>query len=716
MTAKVTIGGVTCLGSSPQGWSIREGVTPFIAEYDVRAEDADGLLGPTLSPQTLLIEDGDKSLRVDFLYVIEEIAGPHEHIRRIRVADRRWWWNTRIVFRRFNIRRRVGVKRLTTPGTAELQPVVEDIWYAPWSTQDEDGLNPWTARQVLENVFKRVLGKEQEDAGQFAPLRIETTSFGSALSSVPIEGLEIQESGDRAIARVLAHLPQAAVRVDPDGTVVVYSRASGQEDDEIKAAGAESVGGGHVVRVIKARIRPKMVRVFFTREVEVRFNYTALGPTDTSSAPGKDDRDLDNVLPIPDFQLGDDVQGTWLKITDAITAWGTVAGYGLLTLARIRRGMLPFLDIMTAIATTSIIWSDKEDWAGRIAAITQNYRQTFRINQRWMSRILAIKAYRVGIIDQETGSRSPAVAYSNFCRIGGALLPHRALHRDGHARTGINVERFSGEIKINSNTLPAPARVSVIDSDQGIINLSYLIDPTKMYDVCLPGLVENLPTTRMKDADENTIAWDLVPESLNPDGAPTLSATHRMAVILTAMAGAPNDERQLHKIEVAPGDIADMLPPALKGGISNARGPVMEILIAATPQTTAKVVWSDDDSEKIEAIFGINSAPDDEIDVSELTVNAGQDDAPLDAIAQATAASVYAMLSDRLQGGMTVKLTPKASLAGWLGEVTHVVSPNGRIETRLRLREGGPEIDIFPLLPTEIRAQMMRLAQPGGQA
>lgn len=710
------LGGRLLAGSAPVRWTFIDGVQPSTAVFELLKPDVETLLSGGLAPVTLEISGGVGlgTEKIDYLYVISEVPADDPNHGRVLVADRRWWWRYRHVKRDYNVRRRVGFRRVKNPSTQELQPVAEDVWYAPWSTKDEDGAHPWTAREVVEDVLAAVLKKEQESCGYLAPSDVDEQAMH--VNDLPIENLNIDESGDEAVARVLRFMPEMTVGVDADGTVRVYSRLSGNEVPAITVSGPEIVGGGHVQRIDLPRPRPSAIKVLFSREVEVRYDVEELASTTSSSARDKDDRFMDNVLPVPDFELGTWCQGTWITFAEALTAWGVIPGLGrALDFDIIRQAMVAFCDLWS-MAQQYGEGAPDADWMGRLAAVQQHYRQTYRINRRWRDRIHSISAYRVAVIDPESGMRAPAVAYSDYAQMG-SMRAILAGGLEGGYVLNVAGSPASKDAEITDAMKPAPARVSVVDSDQGIVRLDFLTDVLHLADRTLPGTVDNAPTTNLRRARFGPIGWDSLPKG-NATAVPTLATPYRMALIVTVTPGSPNGAEQLHAITVKPGDIAGLLPPAARAGLNDCRGPIMEVRVSPTPETTAKVAWMDSYREAIEKVMGVRALSKDETmpDLDPITVNAGDPLAPLDAIARAMAAAIYASLSDRPQGSKTIPLQSTIKLGGWLGSVSWEVTTKGEVLMQLRMREGGPALDMFALMPTSVRRMILRLAQPGGNA
>ena len=718
MGVQALINNFPLLASSEVRWTLKDGVKPFEAEFDIQPHFADQLLsGKTLAPVELYLNDGSgNDVTISGLYVIARGVGPNPHIARILVVDRRWFWPNIHVIKHFNVRRNIGVKRqrrLDTP--PELQVVTPDIAYAPFSLNEGQ---PWKAREVLQNILQNILTSETQTTGTGGPFVIDPT-LGNRLDNLPIENLEIDHPGDEALQRVLSYLPEAAVAVGKDGTVRVYAKASGAEEDIVLSAGAESVTGGHVEWISNARIRPRKIHVLFTREHEIRFDFTEdpQGPTGDL-----DDRFMDNVLSVPDWdlKLKDNesvVQGTWLPFPKALDAWGSPPNQSNLTtaaawLAAIRRNMIPFVDLWTGIKLNGNFAPDA-DWMARLGAIQQHWRLTYRINPRWMARILQLKASKVSTLNPATGDRAPALVYADYCRLASRKSITQHDSADGPVPVAMNVDSYPVGNDLDDTAIAAPARVSIMDHDQGILHLDFVGDPYRMSEMILPSKMENVPTIDINDTSA-AVAFNV--QSSRYD-ATAMSAGHKVAVVLTAIPAGTNDARKSHlqRVTKSPADLTGIVPANLMRGIEQSVGPEMEIRINPTMET-ARVVWLDSRREDIEAAMGKVAWKAPEIDDLVVNLTGNSDNAAsLDAIAASVAARTYAMLSDRYKGGKTVRLKAGPEPIGYLQEVTHTVASTGATETTLNLPDKLPQIDMFSLLPDSTRRLVLRLAPSPSQ-
>jgi len=734
---KATIEGMSILASSPVRWELHAGVKPFESEIDLRPVDAEKLLQGALRPRTLVMETGDTTLTAKGVYVLVRGVGENEFIHRVVMVDRRWFWSHAHVTRHFNMRRVVGSARQKAPDTVpELEPLTQRIAYAPFSLKDQ--VKPWTAREILENVLEACFKAEGKmGMGGKAVIKPEV---GNLIDNLPIEDLELDDPADVALRRVLAYLPEASLVVELDGTVVVKSRADGKEGPILAGAGDESVGLGHVEFISNARIRPSAIHVLFTREHEVRFDFAE----DSAPTHTEDERYMDNVLPIPDYQLtlkdaagqnlgGDPVraQGTWIPFHVAFNSWGAPPRQSNVTSAAgwyafVRAAMVPYIDLWTKIGLNGQRAPDT-DWMARLSAIQTHFRRTFRINHRWMARILQLKAVKVATLDPTTGTRAPALAYADFARVASQRTLRLASDYDAGAFYVMNVKSAPASAT-TATTLPAaPASVTITDHDQGIVSIDFHPDIYRMYEMILPSMVQingsalaanGLPNAPGPTANINDATS---PIAFNARGTnhkqPELTANHRVALVLTAIPAGSNsqDSEQLHRVVVSPGDVAPLLPPALASNIGQSSGPVLEIRINATIET-ARVAWDVSKRDEIEKAFGLLGGGG---KIEELIINREGDyqgGASLKAIAHAVAARTWAALTDRWQGSKTVKLAPKTRLEGNIEKVSHEVTTAGAVQTRIELPGQLPSIDLLSLLPESTRRIVLRLAPSPGKA
>ena len=430
---KATINDKPILGGGVVAWPLREGTKPVIQTFDMAPLDAISV-STSGGPVTLkIVPDQGNPVVVKGLWVLNIQPGDSPYVSKITLADLRWAWSYAWIIRRFNHRRNVGTKRLVANDQVpQVNPIASKVAYWNWSLNKG---NIWQPLSMTQDVLK-VLEKHNRDNRMGGFQVVIDDRIGSKIASLPVEDVTVDDAGDQGLDRVLSYLTEAMVYVDYDAKVTVTSRATGDEKNVIQALMPEIVDEGHTDLVENRLIRPREIHVLFTREVECRFNFTeqrlAVGATTTGDPP--DTRTMQNVLPSPDYQLttADSVpanqspicQGTWLNFDEAFNYWGTLPRLRRNGTARnldhdlIQRAFIPQMDLWAAIGMAGERPNDVgelRDWTARIAACQNHYRMTFRISAPFMDRIMSIRAYRASTADPVTKTRSPALAYGDYC-------------------------------------------------------------------------------------------------------------------------------------------------------------------------------------------------------------------------------------------------------------------------------------------------------------
>lgn len=759
---KLTLDKAVVLGSSSALWPFRSGVAPVIETFDVTPADADALLKERGRPITLKYEGLTKPIEIKNLWVLSAAPAPNPKLSRVRVADRRWLWPYIHILRRYNMRRRVGFFRIETPEVEELQRVEEDLWYARYSVRDpEAGADgKWKSDEVLGDIFSAVLEAEFNIASVPAALNVRSRDIDFA-REIPIENLEIDDVAPMAITRALSYFPEIDFFLDGDGDVVLYSRSSGIEAAALALGGPEFVGEGHVEFIERSLERPQAIDVLFTYEIEIRFDFLesdSFLTTETEPDINTTDlRRIQNVLSVPDFSIvigGETVpQSTYVTFDQYMPAAGVMPGINAqIDHLFLQQAFVPFNDLWAALKLTGERDADR-DWGVRVNAFERHYRQTFRLNRRWMDRILSLRPYRIATVNREAGSRAPAEAYADHAVLGSQRSFFKDAAIDGDILYAVNIFGYPQEpeeggdfpFPFEPNQRPSPAKVVIDDHDQGIVSIEFKGDPIRLYEVTLPSTLENMPSGDLdRDLTEKLrsglpgnplefrgVAFDAIPESLEGliDVLPKLTGEHKVALILTAIPASPNTVRQLHRVRVLPEEVSDLLPPGMRRGLDDARGPVKEVRIQPAVET-ARVAWKDSSAVDIEQLFGIDDdtaeSPVDpgapsvfELEkefserIKDLVVNRTDDaqgGASLNSIARAVAAREYAKFADHFEGEAAFDMNEQILPGGWLDQVTHEQTPEGVTLTRVSLPATLPEVDWLSLADSGSRAIVMRLA------
>lgn len=735
-TVKATLGGKPILAESGIGWTLRSGVLPHIEEIPMSPIDANTLRNNP-GPLTLIIKplEGNQ-VKVDQLWVLDVIPGPNPFISLVRVADRRWMWSYAHVLRRFNMRRNIGFKRIFAndkiPGKEEAFAGGVGIRAAYWDWSLKNGNRRWVPIAVMAEIMKEVAGAEKKFHGATFRTIIDNRLVG--VRQLPIENLQIDDSGGNAVSRALIHLQGADVYVDYNGDVKIYSKVAGDEVGIAKALVPHQWDKGHADLVKNDLIRPKEIHVLFTREVELRLDHIEVASAQRATVtndplPFKDQRKLINVVSLTDYQLlvrGRLLpQGTWIDIDDAFRVWGTLPRLGKkIDHNLVQRAFIPGMDLWAAIGASGS-FPDRDavlkPWIGRIQEIENRYRQTYQINPGLMNTILSFRANRVGLVNPQFGTRGPSRVYGDYCiiytqrSIWKNVTENRAAGDLVYAMNRTAFPDATSDLGIDSEF--SPATVSIVDHDQGIIHFAYRgTNPiTGDSRTILPSQIveRSLPTASARNRDAN-ITFDSIINAQNP---PRLSPSFNVSTIITCVPASPNTNAQLHKIVVKPSDSAlqTLIPDGAKKGLGEAKGPIMTVRIGANVEP-ARVAWNDKRSADIEKIFGIQEG---EPNLTGLVMNESEGTNPnlaeggsITRIAYAEAARIYASLADRYEGEMTSWMNGNVTLAGWAQYLSHKVTPDGVATTMASFPADIPRLSMLAFLDANTRAIILRLVQP----
>lgn len=691
-THKATLGGVTLDAFGPIEWKIVGGAKPYETAVECESGTAENLATRAGHPLTLTLRDeGGETLTIEKVYLLAVRAGSAPHSAVLHLSDRRWLWQRRHVKRTFNWRRRTGDRVLVQDAgiPREIPFVADDYYYAQWSLNSER--SPWTATEVLREVVRAA--DEQEP-------RVQSLVGAEH----PIENLDIDAPGNVAVATALSMVAGANVYIGHDGVPVVYDEGNLSIVDRVlDRTGPAIVGAGYPMRTSLAAERPSTVRVLFTVEQEVRFDsVTEAGgrPGETvtveTNRRGDEQREMENVLPLPDVTTsigGKGIpRGTYVPVTQAVSAWSaSVLDGQSVSLPLIRELWLSNLDAyMTGLGLST----PNGVAVSRLGALRTHFRQTYRLNPRWIARMRHLQDQRVAIIHPVTGTRAPAVAYTDY-----AIHPSykgRRWDEDLGRHYLMNVEGWSERL-VDSQM--APAVVRVLDPDQGIVRIEYHTEPLGMWQAVIPSLVENVP--QFKPGEGVPIVLDAAGDQ---SGAPRLSSGHRAAVVLSAIPAAPNSNGVLYAVEIDGSEAAEL---AGIGG-QPCNGPVWEVRVNPG-LATARFSWSDDHADRIEQRFGVGKdfqAPETQNipALDELLVNPNE----TRAIARASAAVVVAALADRHTGAKTVRLDPSVFPSGMLDSIAHRLGVAGELTTSLTFTPDAPVPSLLSLLDAGTRQNLLR--------
>jgi hypothetical protein len=710
-----------------------EGARPNIQVFSMRRVDAKYLIDNAKNgPVTLEISHGSRSVKIENLYVLHAAPQDNPHVAKVVVADRRCWWGHRIIYRDYNIRRNDGVIRFVDQAapqeTAITTPIVR---YWPWSLffVVNDIFKTWKVSEMFRDVLEDVLTLEKERFGVSLATEYFVDGGKDKTDEVDIENLSIPgDGGEAALERLKSMSPAVGIRLRPNGTAVVFRKDIGNNNVEEATFGMGRPidGGGVLIDVSNAMLRPQKIRVRFEREVEIRLDSTEEPQNNgqTVALPDLDRRGMINVGQVTDpFLLltGDKYpQGTWMDIHKLIELFPSRADK-VLTERSVRESLVPFgPDLWQLLMITSMI-NPNVEWGTRISMLQNCYRRTFQVHWKYLSRIRSLRAYRINTVNQSTGARAPATVYSDYATVPsmrGAAINVRfdtaAEAAEGGEAVGVAdtvaFTNFPGWAALIKDAKPAPAFVRILDADNGILLIDYQISIMGMDMSVLPSLVTPNPTLdiRYPDTSPHMLTTDSVTE--DNDGAhPALSDSYRLSVVMSAVPASPNNNQKLHLVEITP----EMVEQKYNVKLGDCDGPPMDIFIGPNVNT-AKIAWQDDRSADIDACFGIGmrAMPN----LKGLIINEARSDAEVGASIQGTAlgvaAQVYMTFIDRPMGQQDGLLTSTQEADGWKDKVTHSLASNGKLRTSISFPTRVPRLNISEYLDSNLRRAILKLAQP----
>lgn len=710
----VTLGGIplSCARGQTHSWTYLAGVHPYVGSFLVSRPRAlaiqkrgekqlnsvldqplkSGTRGSRpreVGPLTLKIHaPGRELLEIGGLYAGPVKAGTNLSTWTIQVFDARWLWVGIQVEKTYNKAIPSGETRwngeeFVPPQAAE---TVADVTYRRATLRFGQ---PWTALEVLEDVLAELCGADG--------YVIEQSAAFSA--QAPIRDLELSDPGPQALSRVLAHIPGVTVCPDKNGVIRVFSTLDQSEIAVASGAGLPLAGSGMWRVVDRSLVRPAKIRVYLSREQEVRFDLD-LG----SSFPrGKQPPWLENVIQVSDktFELADGREvaaGSWITFVEFFAALASgkntstngaganpVAVPGGLTEDLVRAYSLAGLNYISRRFIFAKGTFDQV-WAGRFAAVATHWRRSFRIAPQWADRMRTVVARRAVVTDAEAAKRAPAPVYTDF-----VLKPHLRTLFDSPDALGFQVLGWAADLK---DATVAPVNVEVVNAGAGIIRLVPKPDLFGVYEDIQLGQLSS-PAPAASAADVRAL-W----VGSSKGGAIGLKADFKLSAILSMTPASPNNEGRLHVEEVGIAEAVELLGQPAP---TSSKGPVFETM---TRLESARFAWRDDfRSEILDAVF----------DGGELPRSLLANEETVRDVAKAQAARVASHFLDRAEGSFAVTLNPAVQPTGNLQAVTHSFGLDGRgrttYKTQLTMPPASAAIRVDSLLPESTRRILLHLVQ-----
>jgi len=694
----VKLGGVELAASSGIAWRYISGTQPYTTVYSIHKSRWPRLADQIGKPLALEITDsrGNKTT-VQKVYILHVSPSDSPHRVAFVVADKRWLWPYKLVARDFNMPRKTGNRNAVGSSVpVETQVVVDEYDYLPYSLQPPQNTK-WTAQTALEAVLQLV----DEDDWKIESWPIKDTTGAGDSGQFSLQGVTLRDSGDAALQRLLSYIPGAAIYVNDKGQTVVFDAADLDATENLfRSLPVSTYAGERGAWVDRKAIRPSKVIVHYQREVEMLLEFDDDYSGTTSAQPVSIDAYVDNVIPttdpettITEFDPGTNTTTTkkvppntyvrvdkWLEAMNAIRpedsapwTWDTVKVHW-------------FKGDLDAMWVRGKDLDPTGNAAMRMQAFRQHFRQTFRLNRRYMSRIRNLRPVRVALLDPVTGARAPAAVWGQGAMVPsrkGQLMAARGSDEKSTAAYTRNIDALkdylSGQKKL-IELHPSPQRVVIVDGDLGIFRLEFIASPYGISDGFLPCKLVN-----QQSYDGISLKRDLQYQDTDPMGAGMVAegGTNGIflddklsaRVILTAVPAAPNTRQQFHQIEVEAGDIQSLFRREFR--IQDGEGPPLEVFVSPG-EVTARFGIADDDVafETQRRLFGVlDPQPGEEPEELEgyTLVNEERELLPH---ARSLAAEVIAPFADNVQGIINTAVPRDGvKLVGNMGSATIKVGP-----------------------------------------
>ncbi len=681
--ATVTLDGVPLAGTQTVAWRFVAGVTPYTAVFSVHRSAWSRLASKKGQPLTLAITDSrGVETRIEHVYILHEAPSDSPHRAAFVVADRRWLWPYKLVVRDYNMPRKTGNRTaLLDVVPVELQQAVDEYNFLTHSLNKG---KKWTAQQAVVDVLELIEPDKAGPGGQTPSHRVESfpiadTGGHGVAGQFTLQGVALRDSGDVALSRLLSFVPGAEVYIDARGTAVVFNAADLTAVESFYRTLPESTyEGDAAVFVDRKKIRPRAVVVHYQREVEClfRFSDTYGG---TAASLNRNLPYLENVLPTVDpkttvtefnAEAGKDVRkdvppATWVRVDKWLEAMQETkpASSFPWTFDTIRIHWLKG-DLEGVLGAKGLDLDPEANVSARVNALREHFRQTFRINRRYMDRIREILPLRVALLDPVTGTRGPASVWGQIC-----IIPSRKDYmtsRAGADLTGVyrNVDYLApsaGGQKQIISTAPGPASVNIIDAEVGIFRLDWVASPYGLTDAYIPCHLVDGGT----GGSAAVVSRDLAKQDSRPMGAGMkiesgtngiyLKNSMRVSTLMTIVPAAPNNHWQFHQVTVEAKDVQAVFRKEFR--IQSGEGPVLEVFVPPG-EVTARFAWQKDNeaTATIQQLLGLTNEDDPGIKTDQLPGFVLANHTALKDHAISVAAEMLAAYADNVEGQVVTRV------------------------------------------------------------
>ena len=743
--ASATLGNSPLSAQSGISWRLQTGVAPFQTVLSVHLSEWDKLQGQIGKPLELKITDARGVVTtIKEVYILHTVPSGGPRTQSFLVSDKRWKWPYQTIARDYNIPRRTGNR--TAFGTVPTQTIVDTYLYRR-SSLGASGAR-WTARECVEDVLGVL-----EGVGGYVVDSWPLADTAESAGQFTIQNVMIRDRGDVALGRVLGYVPGAEVYIGTDGKVHVIDRIDLNAVDEFaKKLPPLTWDGDRIEKIDRTAIRPSKIHVYYQREVEVLFQFDDDYEATTAANPSRLMPYLENVIPTVDtttrisefdpeanaVRTKNVPPGTWVPVQQWLQAMDAVRpgsddehpGDSLpWTFDTLKRHWMN-------ANLEALLGANRNDndptgvVALRVQALKQHFRQTFRINRRFMDRIRDMQPVRAFMLDPVTGARAPAGVWGQACVIP-SDKGNRMASRSNPAQASLyrNVDYITtaqqqGTSVIYSPT--APAVVNVLDRDVGVFRIEWVMSPYGTEAALIPSLLTD-------EEGANAVAsHDLSMQDWLPMGCGCkvaygtngifLKGASKMRALMTVVPCAPNNMQQFHRIEVPMVDVRSTF--RTEATVPDGKGPELHVFVPPG-ELTARFAWENDNEATVALVNLLGLNTDDpsqagygtpEIPGFVLT----NDDSELIPHAKSVAAEAMAQFIDSYQGRSVTKMPDREGLklVGNMGSasISVATAPSAKVVAVHDFSGTMRPVDRMALLPETARHAILGTLTTGTKA
>jgi hypothetical protein len=697
------LGGVELAATSGIAWRFISGVAPYTTVLSVHKTRWDRLKGKLGKPLTLEITDSrDVKTTIEQVYILHLTPSDSPHRVSFLVADKRWLWPYKLVVRDFNMPRKTGDRTaLGQPVPVETQQVVDEYDYLTYSLQPPQQTK-WTSQTALEAVLQLV--DEDNWSVESWPIK-DTTGVGDS-GQFSLQGVTLRDSGDIALQRLLSYIPGAALYVNEQGKTIIFDASDlDATEQHFRKLPISTYAGERGAWIDRKAIRPSKVIVHYQKEIELLVEFEDDYSGGTSAQPIANDAYVDNVIPttdpkteITEFDPGQNrtvtktvPMGTYVRVDKWLEAMDKDRPEGSLpwTWTSVKHHW--FKGDLDAIWIRGKDLDPTGNAAMRLQAFRQHFRQTFRLNRKYMERIRNLRPIRVALLDPVTGARAPAAVWGQGTMVPSSkgMLMAKRSREDAASSKYLRIidalKDYPQKPLLDLN--PSPQRVNILDAEVGIFRLEWIVSPYGLSDSFLPCKLvndqyrEGVSLSRdLKFQEDQPMGAGMIVD----DGTNGLFLDDQLEVkvLMTAVPASPNSRQQFHQIEVEATDIQSLFQREFR--IQDGDGPPLEVFVSPG-EVTARfgITEADEAFSTQKLLFGLTN-PDPGEEPEELPgytlINEERELLPH---ARSLAAEVIAPFADNVQGIINTSLPRDGlKLVGNMASATLRVAaaPSARVD------------------------------------